>query len=79
MLWQLLCEGQSLGLHLEEVEEVEVAEEEEVVEGEEAEEEDNQLLSLCNNSSPSYWLLIYELWGCFPTSLKEKETRWMPL
>ena len=70
-LWQPLCEGQALGLHLEEGEEV--------VEGEEAEAEDNQLLSLHRNSSLSHLPLIYESWGRFPESLMEKETRPTPL
>jgi len=67
-LWQPLCEGQALGLHLEEEEEVE-----------EEEAEDNQLLSLHNNSFPSHWLPIYKSWGCFPESSKEKGTRLTPL
>ena len=77
MLWQLPYEEQGLGLHLEE-EKVE-KEEEEVAEKKVVVAEDNQLLSLCNNLSQSHWLPIYELWGCFPTSSEEKETRWTPL
>ncbi len=75
-LWQPLCEGQALGLHLERKEEEEVVEE--AVEAKEAEEEDNQLLSLHSNSSPSHQPSIYESWGCFPKSSKEKETRLTP-
>ncbi len=73
-LWQPLYEGQALGLHLGEVEEAE----EEVAEEVEVEAEGNQLLSLHSNSSPSHWPQIYESWGCFPKSLKEKETRPTP-
>jgi len=69
-LWQPPYEEQGLGLHLEEEEEEE-GEEEVVV-------EDNQLLSLHNSSFLSHQLLIYKSWKCFPTSLKEKETRWTP-
>ncbi len=60
----------STGLHLEEAEEV--------AEGEEVVVEDNQLLSLCSNSSPSHWLPIYESWEHLSKSSKEKETRPMP-
>jgi len=76
MLWQLLCEGQALGLHLGEAVEEEEAEEE--GEGEEGEVGGNQLLSLHSNSSPSPQPLIYESWGRSPTSSTEKETRPMP-
>ncbi len=74
MLWQPLCEGQALGLHLAVEEEVV----EEAVEGEEVEVEDNRLLSLHSNSSLSPQPPIYESWGRFPESLKEKETRPTP-
>ena len=67
-LWQPPCEGQVLGLRLEE----EVAEEEEV------EAEGNQLLSLCSNSSPSQPPQTYKLWERSPASSKEKETKLTP-
>jgi hypothetical protein len=55
----------------------EAAEEEEEAaeEGEEAAVEDNQLLSLHSNSSPSPRPLIYELWEPSPESSTEKEIR----
>jgi len=74
MLWQPLCNRQALGLLLEEAEE-EVVEEEEAVEGEEVEVEDNQLLSLHNNSSPSRLPPIYKSWGHFPKSSMERGTK----
>jgi len=67
-LWQLLCEGQALGLHLEEV----------AVEGEEVEAGGNQLLSLHNNSSLSQLPPTYKSWECSPASSKEKEIKLMP-
>jgi len=78
MLWQLLYVEQGLGLHLEEAEEAEEEKMEEVEE-EEVVVEDNQLLSLHNNLSPSYWPPIYKSWEHFPISSKEKEIRQMPL
>ena len=76
-LWQPLCEGQALGLHLEA--EAEKEEEEVVVEGEEVVEGGNQLLSLHNSLSLSHQPPIYESWKHFPKSSKEKEIRLMPL
>jgi len=73
-LWEPLCEGQALGLHLKEVEE----EEEEVVEGEEAEVGGNQLLSFRSSLSPSQLLPTYKSWGRSPASLKEKEIKLTP-
>ncbi len=70
MLWQPLCNRQALGLLLEEA-----VEEEEAVEGEEVEVEDNQLLSLRNNSSPSWLPPIYKSWGHFPKSSMERGTK----
>jgi len=72
MLWQPLCKGQALGLHLEE------AYLEEGEEVEEAEAEGNQLLSLHNNSSPSHLLLTYESWEHSLESSTEKEIRLTP-
>jgi len=68
MLWQPPCEGQALELHL-----GEAAEEEEEEEEEEA--EDNQLLSLHSNLSPSCRPPKCEPWERFPESSKEKETK----
>jgi len=77
MLWQLLCEGQALGLRLREA--VEEKEEEGVaVEAEEAEAGGNQLLSLYNNSSPSQLPPTYESWEHSPESSKKKEIKQMP-
>ena len=53
---------------------MEVAEEA-AEEGEEAVVEDNQLLSLHNNSSLSHQPPTYELWERSPKSLMEKETK----
>jgi len=71
-LWQPLCKGQALGLHLEKVHP------EEAVEGEEAEAEGNQLLSLHSSSSLSHLPLTYESWEHSLESSMEKEIRPMP-
>ena len=76
MLWQPPSEGQALGLHLGEEEEVEGAEEEEV---EEAVAEDNRPLSLLSSSSPFPQQLTYATWELSPKSSKEKETKQTPL
>jgi len=77
MLWQPPYEEQGLGLHLAAEEEVAEEEEEEVVVVVVAA-EDNQLLSLHSNLSPSCQPPIYKSWGRFPASSKEKETRQTP-
>jgi hypothetical protein len=70
LLWLPLSEGLDQG-----PQEVEVEEGEAVKEGEEAAVEDNQLLSLCSNSSPSLRPLTCEPWGHSPESSMEKETK----
>jgi hypothetical protein len=48
-------------------------------EGEEAVVEDNRPLSLLSSSSPSQQWPTYTTWELSPKSLKEKETKRMPL
>jgi len=73
-LWQPLYTGRAPGAHQAEEEAVEEVEEA-VEEAVEEEAEDNQLLSLRSNLSPSRPPLTYASWERSPTSSKEKETK----